>query len=579
MMQVSTTAIIVRKWRMKMNFKAVNVSPMEKVFPTAAPSEEGAREKLSGLRGEIVSFQLAYYAESQGFARAEAEVVSPIRANVKLRKVALVPCEYPCGPIVDEDYLTTAPGLYPDRLEVLEKVSDEEKDVYKDVPLIHGQWRSLWIDVEIPEDMEAGEYPVTIRLIHKGEVLTEKNVSLEVIGAVLPAMKVPHTEWFHSDCLANYYGEEVFSEEYWRIVENFVKTAVKHRYNMLLTPIFTPPLDTAVGGERRTVQLVDVTVQADGSYAFGFEKLDRWVEMGKRCGIRFFELSHLFTQWGATAAPKIMAEKDGTCQQIFGWDTDASGEEYRTFLHAFLTALKLELAKLGIEKETYFHVSDEPSMEQIDSYRDAKKAVEKDLEGYGMFDALSDYGFYEQGLVQQPVCGLNHIAPFLKARAEGKGPEKLWGYYCVGQPEKVTNRFIVQPGYRTRVLGAQMYKYELAGFLQWGYNFYNSAFSLHPIDPYRCTDADGAFPSGDPFIVYPGKDGAPEESQRLMLMDEAMSDLCAMNLLEGLCGREAVLACLEPDGEEILTIEEYPRNREYLTAVRERVNRKIAENM
>ena len=45
-----------------MNFKAVNVSPMEKVFPTAAPSEEGAREKLSGLRGEIVSFQLAYYA-------------------------------------------------------------------------------------------------------------------------------------------------------------------------------------------------------------------------------------------------------------------------------------------------------------------------------------------------------------------------------------------------------------------------------------------------------------------------------------------------------------------------------------
>ena len=256
---------------------------------------------------------------------------------------------------------------------------------------------------------------------------------------------------------------------------------------MLLTPIFTPPLDTAVGGERRTVQLVDVTVQADGSYAFGFEKLDRWVEMGKRCGIRFFELSHLFTQWGATAAPKIMAEKDGTCQQIFGWDTDASGEEYRTFLHAFLTALKLELAKLGIEKETYFHVSDEPSMEQINSYRDAKKAVEKDLEGYGMFDALSDYGFYEQGLVQQPVCGLNHIAPFLKARAEGKGPEKLWGYYCVGQPEKVTNRFIVQPGYRTRVLGAQMYKYELAGFLQWGYNFYNSAFSLHPIDPYRCT--------------------------------------------------------------------------------------------
>ena len=112
-----------------MNFKAVNVSPMEKVFSTAAPSEEGAREKLSGLKGEIVSFQIAYYAESQGFARAEAEVISPIREQVQLRKVALVPCEYPCGPVVDEDYITTAPGLYPDRLEKLEKVSDEEQDI------------------------------------------------------------------------------------------------------------------------------------------------------------------------------------------------------------------------------------------------------------------------------------------------------------------------------------------------------------------------------------------------------------------------------------------------------------------
>lgn len=164
-----------------MNFKAVNVSPMEKIFSTAAPSEEGAREKLSGLKGEVVSFQIAYYAESQGFARAEAEVISPIREQVQLRKVALVPCEYPCGPVVDEDYITTAPGLYPDRLEKLEKVSDEEKDIYKEIPLIHAQWRSLWVDVELSEDMEAGTYPLTIRLTYKGEVLTEKTVEVEVI--------------------------------------------------------------------------------------------------------------------------------------------------------------------------------------------------------------------------------------------------------------------------------------------------------------------------------------------------------------------------------------------------------------
>ena len=95
-----------------------------------------------------------------------------------------------------------------------------------------------------------------------------------------------------------------------------------------------------------------------------------------------------------------------------------------------------------------------------------------------------------------------------------------------------------------------MYKYQLNGFLHWGYNFYNAEHSIFPIDPYRCTDAAGAFPSGDPFLVYPGKDGNPEESIRMMLMDEAMSDLCAMKCLEELAGRDAVMKCIEPEGGE-----------------------------
>ena len=148
---------------------------------------------------------------------------------------------------------------------------------------------------------------------------------------------------------------------------------------------------------------------------------------------------------------------------LFRSDTEAAGKEYSEFLHQFLAALKPELEKLGISEVAYFHISDEPSREQFDSYKAAKEVVEKDLEGYQMMDALSDYEFYEKGLVSQPVCAVNHIQPFLEKR-----PEKLWGYYCTGQYVDVTNRFIVQPGYRTRILGTQMYKYQLDGFLHWG---------------------------------------------------------------------------------------------------------------
>ena len=121
----------------------------------------------------------------------------------------------------------------------------------------------------------------------------------------------------------------------------------------------------------------------------------------------------------------------------------------------------------------------------------------------------------------------------------------------------------------------QLYKYAIDGFLQWGYNFYNSEYSLFPVDPYACTDADGAFPSGDSFLVYPGPDGQPEESIRLMLMDEAMADLRAMDYLETLTDRQTVLDCLEEEHFGSLTFRSFPRSASYLANVRERVNEAI----
>ena len=541
-------------------FRIKMVSAMEKVFADKEPSGEGNLARLTALKGETVSFQIAYYWAGNGKERGKVEVISPIRNQVDVRLVQLVPCEYPCHMSRDEDYLTTAPGLYPDLWTKIPELG---------FPMVSGQWRSLWIDVEIPEDIQAGEYSLEIRLTHGEDLIGKLEVFCEVIDQVLPKLPVPRTEWFHTDCLADYYQLEVFSDEYWEVVENFVKTAVKRNCNMLLTPVFTPPLDTAVGGERRTVQLVDVKAEGN-QYTFGFANFEKWVSMCQRCGIEYYEISHLFSQWGAVAAPKIVGEKDGELVKLFGWDTDASGEAYKNFLHQFLTALKEEMDRLGIREKVYFHISDEPQMTQIDSYRAAKQVVAEDLEGCIVFDALSDYDFYKEGLVSQPVCALNHMEPFLEDR-----PEKLWGYYCTGQYEDVSNRFIVQPGYRTRILGVQMYKYQLDGFLHWGYNFYNSEKSLYPIDPYRCTDASGAFPSGDPFLVYPGADRKPEESIRLMLMDEAMNDLRAMYLLEGLTDRNTVLKCIERTPDEEVTFKKYPRSISYLTDCRERINAAI----
>ena len=88
----------------------------------------------------------------------------------------------------------------------------------------------------------------------------------------------------------SYYKFDAFSDEYWRVTENYLKTAREYGMNCVLTPIFTPPLDTQKGKERPTVQLIDITVK-DGTYFFNFDKLTQWIEMANRCGIEYFELA------------------------------------------------------------------------------------------------------------------------------------------------------------------------------------------------------------------------------------------------------------------------------------------------
>lgn len=542
------------------------VSDMEKVFPSRKPSEDGAVSRLTALKGETVSFQIAYYGDVGRKQRGTARIKAPDGIRVRVKKVGLVPCAYPCHMERDEGYLTTEPGLYPDLLEDLGEFG---------FPIISGQWRSLWIDIETTEDTPAGEYPVKIILesrVHASgmrPLSAEADMTAEILNTALPELKIRHTEWFHCDCLAEYYGVEVFSERHWEIIENFVRHAVKRGCNMLLTPVFTPPLDTAVNGERRTVQLVDVTV-SDQGYEFGYDRFRQWVEMCRRCGIRYFEISHLFSQWGAKAAPKIIGRVNGEERKIFGWETGAGGEEYRKFLQTFLVSFTEEIERLGIGKQCYFHVSDEPEEKDLESYIHAKNLVKEYLSGYRMIDALSEYRFYEQGAVEEPVCANDHIEPFLKNR-----PPRLWTYYCTAQPLAVSNRFIALPGFRTRILGIQLYKYAVSGFLHWGYNFYNSEFSLYPIDPYQCTDADGAFPSGDPFLVYPGKDGKPVDSIRSMLMEKAMADLRAMDHLEKLTDRETVMKCLMEEEHGEITFCAYPQKASYLAEVRENINAAI----
>lgn len=543
---------------------------MEKCFLDSNIADYAELTHISVLKNERVSFQLLYTDDT-------VDATIPYRANTyrleiegiekdlaSVRRVENVPVTIPSlNEGGDGNFARTAPGLYPDPLMPLHKGG---------IFVMRGQLQSLWIEIDLCERLPAGEYTVTLKLVDgQKEVHAKNSLTLTVIDALLPPQEMILTQWFHCDCLANYYNIPVWSEEHWRIIENFASTAAKNGINMLLTPVHTPPLDTAVGGERTTTQLVDVILE-NGAYSFGFEKLDRWIDMCNRVGIRYFEIAHLFTQWGAQRAPKIMATVNGEYKRIFGWETDSTSEEYTAYLRAFLSAFLAHMKTRGDDKRCYFHMSDEPNKLHIDRYRAVKASVADILEGYPIMDALSNFEFYQDGLVELPIPASDHIAPFIEADVKG-----LWTYYCCSQDKGVSNRFIAMPLWRTRSIGLQFYKFNIVGFLHWGYNFYNAALSRNTINPFIDTCAGHMFPAGDAFSVYPAQDGSALESVRILSFYEALQDVRAFHLAETLCGRERVMEEIENIFGEEIRFDRCAKSAAPLLKIREKINEMIAE--
>ena len=569
----------------KSGYEFYIASSLEKVFPNSRPEELKSSRTLSLWGKEKGAVQLVYIKEEKNefppLMDFNIEITgAPCKAEIK--KVDLVPSELPCYEIRDEHYITDKPGLFPDLLSPVESVV---------VKPLGGQYRSLWIDFELPEDVQPGDYKVEIRAkaVHKkvlpngvifeipeAEGLEFTNeIVIKVGRAKLPEQSLIHTEWLHTDSIADYYGTKVFDEKHWVLIEKFIRSAAKHNINMLLTPVFTPPLDTEVGCERRTVQLVDI-YKVNNKYTFRFEKLYRWCDLCKKYGIKYLEIPHFFTQWGAVAAPKIVAEVDGKEEKIFGWETCASGKEYRAFLEQFVPALQDELEKLGYDKDhVYYHISDEPSETQIEAYKAARETVCDLLPEDKIIDALSSVKFYKEGVIPHPVPGTSEVDEFYK-----EGVENLWVYYCCAQAKDVPNRFFAMESARNRIMGVLIYLYNIKGFLHWGFNYYYTQYTKKLINPYITTDAGYAFASGDAFLVYPGSNGEPLDSIRAEVQDEGITDLRALQMLETLTDRKYVESIIyENLSVKTMNFKEYPRDAKWLLNLRERIAEEIEKRL
>lgn len=514
--------------------KFYTVSSLEKVFPNEQPKEK--LNKYSILRNERFSFQVVCFSDSR-IDDISINIDSDLQNDITLRRVVCAPSILATKHNNHDDYIIKSKnfsGVYPD---ILFELQVDEK-------IAQGVWTAFWVTVNQNENiLKFGTHNISFKLKDKSEKeLASCSFVLDVLDYDLCKSDLIITNWLHYDCLQNYYGVQVFTDEYYDYLNPFLKSQVQHGINMLYTPLFTPPLDTCYGYERSTTQLVDITL-SNGKYIFDFSRLKRFIQNGKNIGYKYFEFSHILSQWGGKYCPKIVAKNGNEEIKIFGWENSSTSKEHVEFLTQFLTELKDFLIKNDYMDIVYFHMSDEPHLEDIDTIKTIKNIFDTvfvGVENIKIMDALNYQMYYNENIVTTPVVALCDYERF-----DYNGAEEKWIYYSSWhKKQNFPNRFFNMPSQRNRILGMQLYLNDITGFLHWGYNFYNNGGSTKAIDPYRITDADGVFESGDAFMVYPANK-AVRESLRNEVFYEGINDYRALKTLEELRGKQFVKNLLQ----------------------------------
>ena len=98
---------------------------------------------------------------------------------------------------------------------------------------------------------------------------------------------------------------------------------------------------------------------------------------------------------------------------------------------------------------------------------------------------------------------------------------------------------------------------------------------MYCVDPYTTTSSDNMFPSGDPFSVYPGKNG-PLLTLRALVFKDALQDVEILKALERKTSHQHVVELIEKYAGMDIRFDEYPRNYEFIPQVMEAVKQELA---
>lgn len=528
-------------------------SPSQRLFPHS-PVQPNRAYSYDAALNERFSFQVGIRDDHEDLSKAPwftevtCQVDAPKGWQTRVRRVGQVPVNHrnTLTPAEEIDGVDNYPGFVPDPLfdETLLKLPPAET-------------QSFFITIVPAKRVKPGAYQIDVKLVDK----EDKKISSHKARITLHDVSIkarrnfPVVQWTYADQIIDWYKTDLFDERFYKIMEAYFRNMAEHGQDCAYVPVFTPPLD----GVKRPSQLLRVMRTGTDKYEFDWADVRRYVRLMKSCGLKYFEWTHLFTQWGVRHAIRVYDGQGHSESLLWPAETEATSDTYRKFLAQFLPELKKFCEEEKILKKSFFHVSDEPhGAEARANYIKARTMLKELAPWMKVMDAISEIEYGRDALTDTPIPSISTAVQF---HDEGI---KSWCYFCCSPRGRFLNRLLDTPLAKIRMSGWLFYRWAFGGFLHWGYNYWAKCQTRELIDPF--TVQDGLrWPSwayGDTFVVYPGPDG-PIDSLRWEAFADSLQDYALLQTL-GVDNNDKMLAALK-------SFEDFPKTENWRLNARKKL--------
>jgi len=369
---------------------------------------------------------------------------------------------------------------------------------------------ALRLEIPIGRDEKTGEKKFEIELT-SGEKKSNLKFVVNVYKSIIPVVgkeSFPFTNWFSFDNVAAYHNLEIWSEEYWEMLDKYAALMADSRQNIFRIPI---------------QHIFDSL--APLKYKLNVKRLERIVILFSAHGLYYIEGGQLGTrtkgEWASETFSVYSAE-----------GPVASSREGHILIQNLCSQLMNVIVKNGWQDRWLQHIADEPTESNATDFRIFSGIVRKYMPGIPLVEAVFDANLAGALDIWCPnLIRYNGNQEFYdQYRKQG---DDIWIYTALNPRNRLLNRLMDMERMRPMLIGWAVSLYNLDGYLHWGLNQWRfSPENINQMAPFNQTVVPGVnLPPGDSHVAYPGPNG-PWSSTRLVAHRIGFEDYELLKMLK-----------------------------------------------